>query len=116
MPYKNKEAQAAAAKRHYEKNKSSMVARAVANNKAARVNHKAYIQTYLLTHPCIDCGETDPVVLEFDHVTGIKKANIADLTRCSYSLETLEKEIAKCEVRCANCHRRVTHERRNIAG
>jgi hypothetical protein len=61
---------------------------------------------YLADHPCADCGESDPIVLEFDHLRD-KRANISALTRNGESWRLLE-EIAKCEVRCANCHRRIT--------
>ena len=46
------------------------------------------------------------VVLDFDHVRGTKKRSIGVMV-CSgaVSLETLQEEIAKCDVRCANCHR-----------
>lgn len=63
---------------------------------------------YLSQHPCVDCGEADIVVLEFDHISD-KEFNIS--ARKTYGWNTLEKEIAKCEVRCANCHRRKTYER-----
>jgi hypothetical protein len=70
------------------------------------------IYEYLLTHPCVDCGENDPVVLEFDHVTGEKKYNIADVIRSGRTWQAITKEIEKCEVRCANCHRRATARRK----
>lgn len=62
---------------------------------------------HLLVHPCVDCGEEDPVVLEFDHRVD-KLMGIADLLRRHVRWEVVEAEIAKCEVRCANCHRRRT--------
>jgi hypothetical protein len=52
------------------------------------------------------------VVLEFDHVRGGKDRNICDLARDGVSLKRLQDEIDKCEVRCANDHRRRTVERR----
>lgn len=67
-----------------------------------------YIRAYLLEHPCVDCGEADPVVLEFDHVRGVKAANVSSLVMSVVSLTRLEAEVAKCDVRCANCHRRRT--------
>jgi hypothetical protein len=67
------------------------------------------ILDYLLHHPCVDCGESDPVVLEFDHL-GEKVDNVSGLARRMVRWELIEAEIAKCEVRCANCHRRRTME------
>lgn len=63
-----------------------------------------YIRNYLREHPCVDCGEDDIVVLDFDHVRGKKRHNVSNLK--SYSLQAVKKEIKKCAVRCANCHRR----------
>lgn len=77
-----------------------------------RVRNRDYIFEYLLKNPCVDCGETDPVVLEFDHIKGGKVANVSVLAHKEYSLEVIKAEIAKCAVRCANCHRRVTSKRR----
>lgn len=62
---------------------------------------------HLLKNPCIDCGEKDILVLEFDHVD--RKRKRATVTRLLHlPLETVKKEIEKCAVRCCNCHRRRT--------
>lgn len=66
---------------------------------------------YLETHPCVDCGEPDPIVLEFDHVRGTKRDGVMNLTRRGVSFQTFLEEIGKCEVRCCNCHRRQTAAR-----
>lgn len=68
---------------------------------------------YLCAHSCVDCGEGDPVVLDFDHVRGVKVANVSALAFRLKRWETILEEIAKCEVVCANCHRRRTAERAN---
>lgn len=56
---------------------------------------------------CIDCGNTDPRVLEFHH-TRDKRHHIASMVTQGYSIKSIQAEIAKCNVLCANCHR-LTH-------
>lgn len=77
-----------------------------------RQRNKEFVKSYLLQHPCVDCNESDPIVLEFDHLRD-KTAEVCDLVHRAVSIERLEEEISKCEVRCANCHRRITHIRRS---
>jgi hypothetical protein len=68
-----------------------------------------FLLEYLRDHPCVDCGESDPLVLEFDHV-GEKSFEIgAGLPDRNW--DSILREIAKCEVVCANCHRRRTAQR-----
>jgi hypothetical protein len=76
------------------------------SNKKRRLRNQIAIYKYLLTHPCVDCGITDPAVLTFDHVRGEKRWNVSDVSRHSFGLATIFDEIAKCEVRCFNCHMR----------
>lgn len=73
---------------------------------------RQYIWDYLSTHPCAKCGQSNPIVLEFHHVKGRKEINIANMPRNGNSLESIRKEIGKCVVLCANCHRIETHQER----
>jgi hypothetical protein len=111
MPFSNREKQRAASRRHYEKHRDQVIADAKKYSKIVRARIRAYIKDYLKANPCVDCGEADPVILEFDHVRD-KDFNISDATRKGVSINKLRDEIAKCEVRCANCHRKKTYERR----
>ena len=113
MPYKNKEDQLAYGREHYKRNKEKYKERSKKRNKEQRQKNKEYIKHIKQNSCCVDCGEDNPIVLEFDHVRGVKKANISDMARQSYSIKTIQKEIDKCEIRCANCHREATHKRRN---
>lgn len=75
--------------------------------KRYRINRENLI-AYLLEHSCVDCGENDIVVLEFDHRDpSTKRAKIGDILG-SWKWDTIMTEIDKCDVRCANCHRRRT--------
>ena len=75
-----------------------------------KMNIKVY--EYLKENPCEECGESDPVVLDFDHINPEDKlGNICHMR--TYSEQTLFAEIGKCRVLCANCHRRRTAKQFN---
>lgn len=67
----------------------------------------------LKSSSCKDCGNSDVRVLEFDHISDDKYRNVADLLGQGYGWEVIQKEINKCEIVCANCHRIRTIERTN---
>lgn len=80
-------------------------------SRAADVRYKVW--EYLKDHPCVDCEVEDPVILEFDHVSGCKHKTVSEMIKKAYAWKTVKKEIEKCEVRCANCHRLKTAKERN---
>lgn len=75
-----------------------------------RVENQIQLFAYLAAHPCVDCGETDLLVLEFDHV---KKKSFCVASLMSHSWKGIYREIKKCDVVCANDHRRRTAKRAN---
>lgn len=77
-----------------------------------REEARRYVFDHLRSHPCVDCHESDPMVLTFDHVRGTKKMDISQMVNQGYSLELIQAEIDKCEVRCGNCHMRIEKKRR----
>lgn len=91
MPYKNKEDLYAKQKEH-------------------RIKMRKLVLEFLIENPCVNCGESDPVVLEFDHIDPVtKRKTIAQLLSGHSGWKTIKSEIDKCRVLCANCHRRHTY-------
>lgn len=72
----------------------------------AAIRKKLY--EYVQENPCTDCGETDPIVLQFDHISGNKNQDISRMISNANSWMTILQEISLCEVVCANCHQRRT--------
>ena len=91
--------------REYYHGSPDLKKRQLARNRWYRRRNRAFIDEYLRHHRCVDCGISNPLLLEFDHVSGEKRAPISTLIRHAVPVEILLAEIAKCEVRCANCHR-----------
>ena len=78
------------------------------NNRREVARHA--VRWYKSAHPCVDCGEADPICLTFDHVNGDKDFTIGEAI--SVKLTTLLREMQKCEVVCANCHFKRSHRQR----
>lgn len=77
-------------------------------NDKIRKRNQDFIYGHLMANPCVACGEDDLLVLDFDHVRGEKQFNVTAAVRNCYSIEKIKAEIAKCVIRCANCHRKKT--------
>jgi hypothetical protein len=99
---------AAYRREHYARTKQTYIENERVRIRDRRHRNRALLLEYLLAHPCVDCGQRDPVVLDFDHRDPrMKRAEIAKLA-ARQTWETVLSEIAKCDVRCASCHRKRT--------
>lgn len=97
-------------KRHYELNSENYTKY---RHKYIERN-KRFIYNYLKNHPCIDCGETNPILLEFDHKNpNTKSFGVGQAIKSRISISKIEKEIEKCDVRCVRCHRLKTAKEGN---
>lgn len=99
MPYKNKEKQKEYQKQHYLKNKNKY-RKTTKNN---RKRNKEFV--HCLKKQCVECGCNDKLCLDFHHLKD-KNRSLAQLIRDAVSLDILQKEIDKCQVLCANCHKK----------
>lgn len=98
-------------KQHYAQYGDEYRMRAKARRLHIRNELHVKMRTYMSDKACIDCGETDFRVLEFDHVDPKSKSfGIARAVTDGYKWEKILKEISKCEVVCANCHKKRTAE------
>lgn len=112
MPYIDPEQRRQNQNQSYANNTAIYRARVAATKTRLKKEAMAFVFEYLQTHHCVDCGETDPIVLEFDHRPGEQKRfTIGQISSRNFSLSVIKQEIDKCDVRCANCHRRITYAR-----
>jgi hypothetical protein len=107
-----RECNRARARRYYRENREKHIRVNVERVTKARLIALEVAGAHLVTNRCMDCGEGDIRVLDFDHRPGTGKTqNVMYLVHNGYSIERVQAEIAKCDVRCRNCHARVTYER-----
>ena len=103
MPYKDKNKAREYQQNWYKNNRESEIVRAMENNKEKRKVIRKFLQDYKTENPCTDCNQCFPYyVMDFDHLRD-KFMGVSKMTY--YSLDTVKKEIEKCDLVCANCHR-----------
>jgi hypothetical protein len=95
---------------HYRNNKQRYIDNAASRRRRVLDERVRFLVEFLKNHPCVDCGESDLIVLEFDHTD-------RQVFRCGLRNPELQLGLrpcgdAKCDVVCANCHRRRTAQRR----
>ena len=94
----------------YEIDRSIRAAKDLACRQRYAIEQKArlrnHVDAYLKEHPCVDCGFDNPIALDFDHREPKEKyKTISQIIHGRLGINLLTTEIAKCDVRCANCHR-----------
>lgn len=94
---------------HYEKTKDRWKESRRRSADKVRDDIRDFLGEYLNEHPCVDCGNDDIRVLDFDHLRD-KVMGVARMA--SYgNLDKVKEEVKKCEVRCRNCHQIKTYAR-----
>ena len=94
---------------HYKRNRQRYIDNARRRDQRVLQERTLFMVQYLKEHPCVDCGERDVVVLDFDHIGEKKFALSSELKSRPWT--SVLAEMKKCEVVCANCHRRRTARR-----
>lgn len=109
--YKCKDCRRAYDKAHYKNNPQRRQLVREVDQRNRLVNRERVIELKK-NGKCFDCGLRNWIVLEFDHLRD-KEFNISDMIRHSRSWKSIQLEIDKCDLVCANCHRIRTYNRRN---
>jgi copper oxidase (laccase) domain-containing protein len=109
MPLKTAAERKAYGAAYYQKHKVE----ARSKQKSQREHIRRLVQEHKERAGCMDCKQMHPYyVLDFDHRDGMTKVDgVCGLVKSGCSLEVVMKEVQKCDVVCANCHRIRTHQR-----
>lgn len=111
MSFDRKEYQKIYQKARYEKNKQSIDSRIDSYKKARR---KWFSEEIIAKSSCIKCGENHPGCLDFHHRDpNDKYMEVTKMVDAKCKEERILAEIAKCDILCANCHRKLHYEERN---
>jgi len=99
---------------YYSKNKDKVISKDYTTMNRRRTEKRQIVWDYYKNNPCVDCGEDNPIVLEFDHRDGVEKTNIiSKMVNGNWGDSKIMGEIKKCDVRCSNCHKIRTSIKQN---
>jgi 5-methylcytosine-specific restriction endonuclease McrA len=117
MPTKNKELKAKYRRAHYLKNKEKAKKDAKSWQQRnrdrwmkSRRDHRRKLRQQVLIklgNKCVRCGESDPIVLQVDHVNGDGRRDHDEYShraQPAYLKEIIADETGKYQLLCANCN------------
>lgn len=98
----------AAKRRNYRRHPEKTIARTLRR----RVLHRSRLSVIKQSTPCKDCGRFFPAeCMDFDHLPGREKIGaVGRMPGLSWA--KIEREISKCDLVCACCHRIRTKARK----
>ncbi len=91
---------------HYRRNKQRYLDQTAASKRKLR----QWLQDYKATLKCSKCGEDHPACIEFHHRDPATKSFTIGEAVGRHSKDKIINEINKCDVLCANCHRKLHHQ------
>ena len=88
---------------------------AIIKSKERRLRLREFINQQRLGISCERCGIDDPRVLDFHHIDPSKKeGTLSSFVAKNWGEKHILNEIEKCNVLCANCHRILHWEERQL--
>ena len=104
MPLKDKEQELIYRRAWYKRNSEKLRAKAYSRKDKLR----KWFKDYKSTLTCTRCGENHIACLEFHHPNGERVGAVRPglLAGRGWSIERMSKELERCVVLCANCHRK----------
>jgi tRNA G26 N,N-dimethylase Trm1 len=95
----------------YEKHKHKVIAKVKEKKREVR----NWFQDYKSNISCVECGFSHPAAIDFHHTDpSTKLEDVAILAKKGDSMRLLKEEISKCIPLCANCHRILHYNERNM--
>lgn len=115
MPYKDKEVQRAKNKEYQKKHYKSKTGYYKAKAKVRRTKMVTEFNELKQTLKCSRCPENHVSCLDFHHRDPNEKTiNVGDAVRRGWSITRIVEEITKCDILCANCHRKLHYEENTV--
>lgn len=90
---------------HYLQNRKHLIGLIRKRRKALQ----QWLRDWKAEHKCERCPEDHPACLDFHHKDPkSKEGNMAEIAHSrGWGIERMKKEISKCLLLCANCHRKL---------
>lgn len=79
-----------------------------------KLSIRRWFEGYKSGLKCSICSENHPATIDFHHHSGKKDFAVGYMTLNGYSIERIKKELEKCQILCANCHRKLHFKNSNL--